>query len=196
MSAIRLRHCIVDPYHLNSTAERHFALIYKKTLSWGHFGTARCTHISLREMQIADGEICALHKDGEVATGATRQVLDLYDKRDDKDTSDVYISSTYVAIAAVFSSWDSTSTLLIDLLAHVIWELLPNVSALRLRRKGYRGHCVFMLGDQPALAFVPGSEQLSRRRSANETRVRHPGKSHAGDMAGGGVYTYIQQIFE
>lgn len=49
-----------DTYHLNGTAERHFT-------------------VSLREVQVTDGQVGPLHEDREVAARTLGQVLDLFE---------------------------------------------------------------------------------------------------------------------
>lgn len=47
-------------------------------VGWDGMGGTERTHIALREMQIPNREIRPLHKNGEIAPRAARQVLDLY----------------------------------------------------------------------------------------------------------------------
>lgn len=69
-------------YHLDSTAERQFA-------------------VTLREVEVADSEVGPIDVHGEVAAGATREVLD-------------------VDVTAVLAAGDRASALLVDLLAHLV----------------------------------------------------------------------------
>lgn len=69
-----------------------------------------------------------------------------------------------------------------NLLANLVGEILTDVRALGLRREGDRRDRVHMQSNQLALTLVPGCEEFSGRRCANQTRVRDTGKADSRDM--------------
>ena len=71
----------------------------------------------------------------------------------------------------MLSAGDRPSTLFTNLVEHVLWQVLSDVGALRLRGERNRRHSILVLSDKLALTAVPGSEQLSGWRSTDETRV-------------------------
>jgi hypothetical protein len=135
--------------HLNSATERNLA-------------------ITLREMQIPDGELRSLHVHGKVHFAATRQVLD-------------------IAVAAVLGApWNRASALFADFLFGC-FVCAAGVHILGLRGESYVAVHVRAGFDQAGFALVPGVEDFGRGRAAEDSWVDEAGEFDAGDVAGGAV---------
>lgn len=131
---------------------------------------ARKTHIALREVEVADSEVCAAHVDGKPNPRADAEVLD-------------------VAVAAVLAARDRSSSLFGDLVEDVGGKVLPDVDALGERRKSDSGGRARVRVNEGLLAAVPLVEELLRRCSADDARVRDAGEAHARDVPARGKPT-------
>lgn len=119
-------------------------------------------------MEVADSEVGPIDVHGEVAAGATREVLD-------------------VDVTAVLAAGDRASALLVDLLAHLVGQFLADIGALRGRGESDLGAASLVRLDEITLALVPLVKQLLRWHRADQAGVRDSCEAHAGNVPRGRI---------